>query len=170
LNPLELAQALQNLIRDFGFNQNQLGERIGKKRSTIANYLRLLALPHEIQESLKKNLISMGHAKAILSVGSLEKQQILHELILRDDLTVREAENAALKLENRKPDLKNKQKNLGAEKHNVHLEDLVEKMQQRLGTKVSIEETQTNSSGKICIDYYNLDDLDRLLNIFGCSS
>jgi ParB family chromosome partitioning protein len=160
LNPLEIAKALHRLILEFSFTQEKLAQQIGKKRSTIANYLRLLSLPQHIQDSLYKNLISMGHAKAILSVEEVEKRALLHEIILRDDLTVREAEQAALRIRE-----KAKKKTLTYVTRDFFLEQLAEKIQHQLGTKVVIQ--GKGKKGRISIDYYSLDDLDRLLTLFG---
>ena len=156
LNPLEIAKALRSLIENFEFRQDDLALRIGKKRSTVANYLRLLSLPKNIQESVTKGTISMGHAKSILSLEGFEKQNLLHELILRDDLTVRETEETALRIAE-----KSKKKMLTYVTRDFYLEQLAEKMQQKLGTKVTIQ--GKGKRGRISIDYYNLDDLDRLI-------
>jgi len=163
LNPIEIAKALRTLIEQFQFNQDVLAQRIGKKRSTVANYLRLLSLPKNIQDSISNDSITMGHAKAILSLEGFEKQNLLHEIILRDDLTVREAEAAALRIAE-----KAKKKMLTYVNRDFFLEQLSEKIQQKLGTKVMIQ--GKGKRGRICINYYNLDDLDRLLNIFGVES
>jgi ParB family transcriptional regulator, chromosome partitioning protein len=160
LNPLEIAKALKSLVDDFGLNQEGLAQRVGKNRSTVANYLRLLSLPRGIQESIDSGRISMGHAKAILSMTGFERQGLLHDLILRDDLTVREAEQAAQRIHQ-----KGKKKKLVHANRDFVLEQLSERIQQRLGTKVNI--VGKGKKGRICIDYYNLDDLDRLLAIFG---
>jgi len=160
LNPIEVAKALRNLIEQFGFHHDELAQRIGKKRSTVANYLRLLGLPKNIQESVSSNAISMGHAKAILSLEGFEKQNLLHELVLRDDLTVREAEEAALRIAQ-----KAKKQALPYVNRNFYLEQIAEKIQQKLGTKVAIQ--GKGKKGRIYIDYYNLDDLDRLLALLG---
>lgn len=160
LNPLEIAKALKSLIDDFNLNQEDLAQRVGKNRSTVANYLRLLSLPRGIQESISSGKISMGHAKAILSIRGFERQGLLHELILRDDLTVREAEQAAQRIHK-----KAKKQTLVYANRDFFLEQLSEKIQQKLGTKVNI--MGKGKKGRICIDYYNLDDLDRLLAIFG---
>lgn len=160
LNPIEIAKALRQLVIEFGFNQDQLAHRIGKKRSTVANYLRLLTLPGFIQDSVSKNTMTMGHAKAILSLEGTDKQMLLHELILRDELTVREAEEAALRIGE-----KAKKQALKSTTRDFFLEQLAEKIQQQLGTKVSIQ--GAGKKGRICIDYYTLDDLDRLLLLFG---
>lgn len=159
LNPLEIAKALRNLSTEFGMNQEELSHKIGKKRSTIANYLRLLGLPQVIQDSLSKNLITMGHAKAILSLEESEKQYLLHELVLRDDLTVRQTEEAANRIAE-----KAKEKKLVSTTRDFFLDEIRDKLQHRLGTKVIIE--GKGKKGRIMIDYYNLDDLDRLLTHF----
>ena len=160
LNPLEIAKALKSLITQFDFNQEELAKKIGKKRSTIANYLRLLTLPSSIQKSVDSGAITMGHAKAILSLDDEEKQMLLHELILRDDLTVREAEEASQRIM-----LKAQKKELTYETRDFFIEHLSHKVQQKLGTKVFIQ--SKGKKGRIMIDYYSLDDLDRLLEIFG---
>jgi ParB family transcriptional regulator, chromosome partitioning protein len=159
LNPVEIAKALRSLIDQFGYQHEELALRIGKKRSTVANYLRLLSLPRNIQESVSSTQITMGHAKAILSLDGFEKQNLLHELILRDDLTVREAEESALRISQ-----KVKKQALPYINRDFHLEQLAEKLQQKLGTKVLIQ--GRGKKGRIFIDYYSLDDLERLLSLF----
>lgn len=159
LNALEVAKALRRLIEQFGYQQDVLAERLGKKRSTVSNYLRLLGLPKNIQDSVSSEAISMGHAKAILALEGFEKQNLLHELILRDDLTVREAEEAALRIAQ-----KSKKQSLTYANRDFYLEELARRLQQKLGTKVSIQ--GKGKKGRIYIDYYSLDDLDRLLHLF----
>jgi ParB family chromosome partitioning protein len=163
LNPMEISKALHSLMKDFSLSQDALAVRIGKKRSTVANYLRLLSLPKNIQDSINSDLISMGHAKAILSLSDSEKQNLLFELILRDDLSVREAEKAAHRIEE-----KAKKRTLVYSNRDFYLEQLAGKIQERLGTKVNIE--GKGKKGRISIDYYSLDDLDRLLTLFGVNS
>ena len=163
LNPLEISKALKSLSTEFGIGQEELGKRVGKKRSTVTNYLRLLTLPKNIQDSVMTEEISMGHAKAILSLENFDKQNLLHELILRDDLSVREAEAAAVRISE-----KSKNKKLVYVSRDFFLEQLAEKIQKKLGTKVFIQ--GKGKKGRIMIDYYNLDDLDRLLNHFGVDS
>lgn len=161
LNPLEIARALKCLLDEFKLSQEELSNKIGKKRSTIANYLRLLSLPRSIQESLSSQKITMGHAKTILSLNGFEKQGLLHEIILRDDLSVREAEQAASRIEKKAK----KKKGLVYANRDFYLDQLADKIQQRFGTKVHI--AGKGKKGRISIDYYNLDDLDRLLALFG---
>ena len=160
LNPIEVALALRDLIDNFGLRQDDVALRIGKKRSTVANYLRLLALPKHIQESISQNIITMGHAKLILSLEGLELQSLLHEMILRDDLTVRETEQAVARLAE-----KSKKRKLSYKTRDFYLEQLAEKMQHKLGTKVSIQ--GQGKRGRITIGYYSFDDLDRILALFG---
>jgi ParB family transcriptional regulator, chromosome partitioning protein len=160
LNPIEIAKALKQLMSEFNLNQDHLAARIGKKRSTVANYLRLLTLPTPIQESVLKECITMGHAKAILALEEKEKQYLLHELILRDDLTVRQAEQAALRIGE-----KVKKQQLKYVPRDFHIEHLAQQLQERLGTKVHIQ--AQGKKGRIFIDYYNLNDLDRVLQLLG---
>ena len=160
LNPIEIAKALRSLIDQFGLHQDDVAVRVGKKRSTVANYLRLLGLPKNIQDSVTSDTISMGHAKAILSLEGVEKQNLLHELILRDELTVREAEEASHRLAR-----KERKKALVNSNRDYFLENVAGKLQEKLGTKVSVY--GRGKKGQIVIDYYNLDDLDRILSIFG---
>jgi ParB family transcriptional regulator, chromosome partitioning protein len=160
LNPIEIAKALRSLMEEFGFNQDVLAARIGKKRSTIANYLRLLSLPKRIQDSLREGVITMGHAKAILSLDGFEKQILLCDIVLRDSLNVRETEEAAYRIAE-----KEKKKQLVYVNRDIYLEQLAEKIQQKLGTKVDIQ--GKGKKGRVTIDYYSLDDLDRLLQLLG---
>lgn len=134
LNPIEVAKALKNLVEQFGFAQDELATRIGKKRSTVANYLRLLGLPKNIQDSVSADTITMGHAKAILALEGFEKQNLLYELIVRDDLNVREAEEAAVRLSQ-----KAKRQDLAYANRDFYLDLVAERIQQSLGTKVSIQ-------------------------------
>lgn len=160
LNPIEIAKALKSLINEFGYHQEELAQRIGKKRSTIANYLRLLSLPKKIQEGVASGEISMGHAKAILSLEELDQQIYLYELTVRDGLNVRDTEEAANRISQ-----KVKKQRIPYVNRDFILEHLEEKIRQALGTKATIQGNQ--KKGRICVDYYNLDDLDRLLEIFG---
>ncbi len=158
LNPLEIAKACKRLIAEFGLTQEKLAEQIGKKRSTLANYLRLLALPPLIQESIAKEEISMGHAKAILALDTEERQLYLHALIVHQQMNVRQAEEWAGQQVNKK-------KKLTPRIKDVFVKDIANKIEEKLGTKVAIQ--AQGKKGKICIDYYSFDDLDRILGILG---
>lgn len=163
LNPIEVAKALRSLIEQFGYPQDDLANRIGKKRSTVANYLRLLALPKNIQDGVTNETISMGHAKAILALEGFERQNLLYELILRDDLNVREAEEAALRISQ-----KSKRQNLAYANRDFFLDQIAQRLQERLGTKVAVQ--GKGKKGRISIDYYSLDDLDRLIALLDPTS
>ncbi|KAF3361946.1 putative chromosome partitioning protein [Chlamydiales bacterium STE3] len=155
LNPLEIAKALKSLAEDFRWTQEEISEKVGKKRSTIANYFRLLTLPSEIKESLSNGAISMGHAKAILSMQYEKEQLALHDRVLKENLSVRQTEALVLK--------KNKvERSEGFidPQRDFFLEAIANKIEGRLGTKVVV------TSGKVIIDYYHLDDLDRILAFF----
>lgn len=157
LNPLEIAYALKRLIEEYKLSQEDLANEIGKKRSTVANYLRLLTLPPAIQISLKNDLITMGHAKAILSLSKVDQQMILHDWILRNNLSVRETEEAAKKIENPNP--------IKIKEISPFVESLTRKMEEHFGVKVTIRENK--GEGSVTLDFYSLDDLDRLLNLMG---
>ncbi len=160
LNAIEISKALQALMDDFGHSQEDLAKRVGKKRSTVANYLRLLGLPKGIQDSLLSGEISMGHAKAILSLDGFERQLQLHERIVKEEMSVREAEEAAARW-----GVKKEKKMRIPIAGDCFMQELQDRIQQRLGTKVTVE--GKGKQGRIAIEYYDLDDLDRLLEIFG---
>ena len=166
LNPLEIAQALQNLIESQSLSQQKLAEHIGKQRSTVANYLRLLSLPPSILKSLQEETISMGHAKAILSLESPEKQERLHNTILRKQLTVREAESQARQLST-----KARERSISSKKksNNADLDLLEELFQKKLGSKTRITNT-AQEKGKLIIEYSNWNDLERIMNILGITN
>jgi ParB family chromosome partitioning protein len=147
LNPLEIALSLQSLIHQFGFTQEQLARQIGKKRSTVANYLRLLTLPKAIQETISSGEISMGHAKVILSLEGTQKQFQLYEKIVQDNLSVRQTEDAAAKIVQQ-----NNQQTFGFHKNDVHLEDIIQRLQEKFGTKVNIQ--GNTKKGRISIEYF----------------
>ena len=159
LNPLDISKALHSLMKEFALNQDELARKVGKKRSTVANYLRIISLPIHIQDAISKEKISMGHAKVILGLKGNDKQNLLYELILRDNLNVRETEMAGIRIGE-----KIKKNTLSHASKDIYLEQLAKKIQHKLGTKVMIH--GQGKKGRITIDYYNLDDLDRLLSFF----
>ena len=157
LNPIEIAKELRQLT-ERGFLQEEIAEKIGKKRSTVANYLRLLSLPSQIQEGILAGKITMGHAKSLLSLGKTEKQLYLFDLIMMERLSVRETERVAQKI-----DYLPKQG--VADSNNCFLKELENRLQQRFGTKVVIH--GEGRKGHLCIEYYDLEDLERLLELCG---
>ncbi len=158
LNPIEIAKALRNLIGEFDFSQEQLAVRIGKKRSTVSNYLRLLGLPKNIQASLLANDISMGHAKALLSIESHKRRDELHTQIVAQGLTVRQTEALAIKHSKKeKPTPKQNS-------DNIFLNNIEQQLQRSLNTRVSL--LPKGNGGTISIEYFSNDDLDRILSFF----
>jgi len=164
LNPIEEAAAYKNLMDFSNLSQDELSVRVGKNRSTIANALRLLKLPAEIQKSLEQGSISPGHARALLSVSNVKIREKLYRDILAKELSVRETEKLAASLTNEKPDSKKKSA-AASGKRPPEIDAMVEKFIGKLGTKVVIEGDM--NKGRIYIDYYSMEDLERLYEVLG---
>ncbi len=156
LDPIEMADAFKKLIDVFRMTQEEVSEKVGKKRSTVANYLRLLSLPEKIKNSVSSGLISMGHAKAILSLESPDLREKLTHLIIEKELNVRDTERECRKLV--------RKKKTPASKEAVRFEEFEEKLQTQLGTKVEISHS-SKGGGKIMLHYYGSEDLERLLGV-----
>ena len=160
LNPIEEAAAYKQLMDMKGMAQDELAARVGKNRATVANALRLLKLPSEMQESLQKDELSSGHARAILSVPGAKDQAALFREILKKGLSVREAEKRAAAMGKQKKAKKESAKGPGRAPELVSME---EKFITRLGTKVVINGDL--NKGTVVIDYYSMEDLERLYEI-----
>ncbi len=160
LNPIEAAEAFKHLIEEFNISQEDLSRRMGKDRTTITNTLRLLKLPAEVKNELLQNRITSGHARAILSLESKEKQKELCALIIRKGLSVREAEVIAKRWVEKsgKPPAPSVKKRGDLESQLGSLRDSLRKY---LGTKILI--TQRGKRGKIEIEYYSHEDLERIV-------
>jgi ParB family chromosome partitioning protein len=162
LNPLEIAQAFERLIRDQGYTQQQVAEKVGKDRTSVTNYIRLLKLPQEILEHINSGAVSMGHARALLALEDISAQLFACKQIIDKNLSVRNAEKLVNKLKERPP------------RTQRHLEDpdlraLQEEMLKILGTKVLISGSRTK--GVLKIFYFSLDDLNRIYDrVKGASS
>jgi ParB family chromosome partitioning protein len=156
LNPIEVAQAYQRLIEEFKYIQADLGEKVGKDRTSVTNALRLLKLPPEIQADLREGRLSMGHARAILAVEDVIGQLELCRLIKKKGLSVREVELLAA----RKKAGSGKTKK--AAKRDPNLESVQEEMIKAFGTKVDIEGSA--KKGVIKVYYFSLDELNRLFD------
>ena len=155
LNPIEEAHAYQRLIDEFSFTQEKIGQSIGKDRSSVANILRLLKLPKKVQEAVSRGTITMGHARALLSLEDTKTQIELCERIIARGLSVRGTEEAVGK---KKTDISKKRL---IKDH--HISSIEEELQQILATKVKI--TYRKGRGKINIEYYSDTDLDRILGL-----
>lgn len=157
LNPLEEAQAYQQLIKDFGFSQEKIARALGKNPSSVSNTLRLLKLPEEIRLALRKGQISMGHARTILGVKTLDEQGRIFKRTIAQRLSVRELENIVTKR------FGERRKRKRFTLRDPHLVDLEEQIQRILGTKVKI--IAGRKRGKVILEYYSLSDLERLTKL-----
>ncbi len=153
LNPLEIALAYQKLIQELDYTQEEVAEKVGKDRTSVTNYLRLLSLPKEIQDYLGEGKLSMGHARALLSVDDPNLQASLAQQIVRDSLSVRDVEKITQKRNSQSPSRE-------TQPTDADLVALQEEFLKILGTKVSISGTQ--NKGVIKVYYFSIDDLNRI--------
>lgn len=164
LNPLEEAKAYRHLMENNNLNQEGLARKIGKKRSTVANSVRLLKLPEDMQESIVAGELSSGHARAILSVVNPADQRILYQRILNDALSVREAERQAAGFNKGiRSSEKDRSKKKSEQPVSPEVQDIEQKFLDALGTKVTLKGNL--NKGKIEISYYSKEDLERLYEI-----
>ena len=161
LNPLEEASAYQQLLADFGITQEQLAERIGRSRPQITNTIRLLRLPEGIQRRVAAGVLTAGHARAILSVGDVPAMERLADKIVNEDLSVRAAEAAAGTVS--PPKARGSKPTAGRRQH--HLDDLAERLGDKLNTRVKI--ALGASKGTITIDFATVGDLNRIVEELG---
>lgn len=149
LDAIEIALAYQRLMDDYNLTQERMSERVGKKRATVANYLRLLKLPAEIQVGIKEKKIDMGHARAILASPSAERQLELYQRILKEGLSVRKVEELAQAEKQEKKPTKRS--------YDEHYEEIQRELSERLGMKVKLQE------GKLTIAFANEHELEQLI-------
>ena len=161
LNALDTAKAIKELMEEHQLTQEQLAKTLGKSRSAIANTLRILNLDERVQDMVQEGKLSEGHARTLASIESPQKQYKLAMDIINLDLSVREAENMA---KEEKEEVKKKPTNKKKSKLEAIYKDLENRIKSALGTKVSFK-PQTKSKGKIVIDYYNEEELERILEI-----
>lgn len=159
LNSIEEATAYKKLISDFSLTQEQLSKRIGKSRVAITNTLRLLNLSEDVQQYIIEGVISEGHGRALLSITDSKLQCELAQNVIDDKLSVRELEILIRKLK----DDSGRSKNKSRKENNPYYKDVTEKLENYFGTKVNI--TNKNNKGKIEIEYYSEEDLQRILEI-----
>jgi len=164
LNPIEEAQGYARLASEFGMRQEDIAIKVGRSRASIANAMRLLDLHRQIQVWVSQDLLSVGHAKVLLALKSAEEQLVVAELVLRRKSSVRATERIVARQlgiarSRRKPRGGNHQASGAA------IDDLQERLQKHLGTHVKIHHTE--KGGRIEIDYYGNEDLDRILSLLG---
>jgi ParB family chromosome partitioning protein len=158
LNPIDIAKAYNKLLLECNLTQESIAKRIGKDRSTVANFLRLLKLPRRIQDSLKIGELNMGHARALITVDDKDLQNSLWEKIIKNKLSVRDVE----RLVNQSTRKKNKQKVQEKEK-SLYLLEIEEKLRNIYGTQVRVK--LGKRGGCVEIEFYSEEELERLLEI-----
>ena len=159
LNPIEEAQAYKRLLTEFHLKQDEVAERVSKSRAAVTNSIRLLKLNEEVQRMVVDEMISTGHARALLAVENPEEQYNLAQRIFDEKLSVRDVEKLVKNLH--KPA---KSKKVDDKTMQVIYQDIEEKLKQKLGRKVTVT-SKGEGSGKIEIEFYNHEDLDRLLDV-----
>jgi ParB family chromosome partitioning protein len=161
LNPIEIAISYKRLIEECNFTQEQVSQRIGKDRTTVTNFLRLLRLPEPIQASVRKSEITTGHARALIAIEDDRMQMEIFKAVVARDLSVRDVERL-VRAKSRKKYPRRPHGELALTSAYSSVED---KLRQSLGTKVQVRPI-TSGKGEIIIEYYSPDDLERLLDLF----
>ena len=157
LNPIEEAQAYKRLLEEFNLKQDEVAERVSKSRTAVTNSMRLLKLCDEVQQMVVNEMISTGHARALLSIEDPEEQYMIAQKVFDEKMSVREVEKLVKDLH--KPEKAPKKENKSLE---VIYQNIENRLKESLGTKVSIS-PKNNGAGKIELEFYNPDDLDRLM-------
>ncbi len=165
LNAIEEAQAYTRLAEEFSLTQEEIAKRVGKNRATVANVMRLLDLDPDVRSLLATGRITSGHAKVLLAIREPEKQRILADEVVRKSLTVRAVERLVAQDDSSSSNSSATAAQKSRSKNSAATEALSRKLQDRYGTKVSIQHTE--KKGKIELEYYGLDDLDRVLALMG---
>lgn len=161
LNPIEEAQAFKRLLTEFHLKQDEVAERVSKSRAAVTNSIRLLKLSDDVQQMVIDDMISTGHARALLAVEDPEEQYNLAQKIFDEKLSVRDVEKLVKNLHKPAKSKKLDDKTMQA----IYL-DIEEKLKQRLSTKVTVI-SKGEGAGKIEIEFYNHEDLDRLMDMIG---
>lgn len=165
LNPIEEAIAYQRLIGEFQLKQDEVAERVSKSRAAIANSMRLLKLGPKVQQMVIDELLSSGHARALIAIADVEEQYVVATHVFDQKLSVRETEKLVKKLVDGKNKAEIQKKPALTEQEILILKEIEEKMRRIVGTKVSISKKNKNK-GKIEIEYYSNDELERLIELF----
>ena len=161
LNPIEEAQAFKRLLTEFHLKQDEVAEKVSKSRTAVTNSMRLLKLDERVQQMVIDDMLSTGHARALLTTDDKEQQYSLANKIFEEKMSVREVEHMMQTLQKPKTEKKRKE-----EVPNKFIyEDVEEKLKNILGTKVSVNHKK-NNKGKIEIEYYSNEELERLLELF----
>ena len=162
LNAIEIALSYQRLISECELKQEQLGERVGKNRTTVNNYLRLLKLPPDIQIAIRDKRLSMGHARAIINIDNIDTQLSIFKKIVEDDLSVRKVEAMVRSMMSGEQEEKKKEKETTPV--NPEIKSLQTRLSSHFGTKVEIK-SDKKDKGEIKIPFLSKDDLNRILEL-----
>lgn len=165
LNPIEEAQAYKRLLTEFNLKQDEVAERVSKSRTAVTNSMRLLKLCDEVQQMIIDDMLSTGHARALISIEDPEQQYTIAQKIFDEKLSVRDVEKLVKNLN--KPE-KPKKENKEDKSLDIIYQDIEEKLKQSLGTKVEIS-SKGNGTGKVEIEFYNHDDLERIIELLSQS-
>jgi ParB family chromosome partitioning protein len=163
LNPIEISLSYQRLISECNLKQEELGDRVGKNRSTVTNYLRLLKLPPDIQIALRDNKISMGHARAIINIDNPESQLFIFKKILSEDLSVRKVEELAREVMAGSKSQPVTSGQTTTSSQSKEISQLQSQLSSHFGTKVSVK--SDGKKGDIRIPFLSIEDLNRILDI-----
>ncbi|SMO86060.1 ParB/RepB/Spo0J family partition protein [Gracilimonas mengyeensis] len=164
LNPLEVAMGYKRLLEEFDYTQAEVAERVGKNRTTVTNMLRLLNLPDFIQKAVKSNQISMGHARALITIEDEELQKKILDKVIAQGLSVRQIEQAVRESTQKKESKSKSKPSAGKDPNNPFYEDISARLRRTFSTKVNVQPKK--KGGEIRIEYYSEDDLERILGIF----
>jgi ParB family chromosome partitioning protein len=165
LNPMEQARAFERLSREFKLTQEQIAQRTGKDRASIANFLRLLRLQPSVQQLVEDGTLSFGHARALLALESSKNLSDVTEAILKQHLSVRQTETMVFELLNPEPRPEKKAKAAPVQAHDPNVREAEDRLQSRLGLKVRIEDKK--GKGRVIIEYSGVDDFDAILSALG---
>ena len=163
LNPIEEAMAYKRLLTEFNLKQDEVAERVSKSRTAVTNAMRLLKLNDKVQQMVIDEMLTTGHARALLGIDDQEKQYVLAQKIFDEKLSVRDTEKLVKSIQNEKKNRTNVRKEIDPKLEAIY-HDLEEQMKGILGTKVSINH-KDEEKGKVEIEYYSQDELDRIIDL-----
>lgn len=163
LNPIEVANSYNRLITELKISQEKVGEKVGKNRTSVTNYLRLLELPESIRKSLSDGQISFGHGRVLAGIKNEDKLSDIFQEIVTNNISVRQAE--ALKKSWENDEVKEEKKVSPTTAHEIQVRDVEKQLVDKLGSKVKLAQDEKTGKGKISIPFGSTDDLNRILEI-----
>ena len=167
LNPIEIAVSYQRLISEHSLKQEELEKKVGKNRTSISNYLRLLKLPAAVQKGLQEKSLSFGHARSLITIKDPGAMEDLYQMILEKNLSVRQTEILAKDLKNPKKEEKTPEKKAQPDRHQIHVSDMERKLENIFGSKIKLTQNPSSGQGEIRVKFSNNEDLERILEIMG---